>query len=533
MHRPVRRVLIANRGEIALRIIRACRELGDRVRRGLLATPTPTRPTSGSPTSRSASGRRRPRRATCASTRSSTPRAPAGAEAIHPGYGFLAERAAFARAVEEPGSSFVGPRADAIDALGDKLAARRTARAAGVPVVPGTFEPAPIDRPDEVDGDRRRGGRRSASRSWSRPRPAAAAAACAGSGARRDLPAALAAGSREAPSAFGDGSVYLEREIRPARHVEVQLLGDADGTVVALGERDCSIQRRHQKLVEEAPAPGSRPRRARGAPRAGGPRPRAPRASQRRDRRVPARRRRPVLVPRGQRAAPGRARRDRARHRPRPRPRAALDRGRAAALGRGAGAAAARRDPDAPRDRGPPLGRGPGPRLRADAGPDRQLGDAGRARASGSTRRSRRGTGSRPSTTPDRQDHGRRRRPATRDRPAARAPSTRSESTGSRRPCRSTGALVRHAGVPGRGDLSTGLGRGALGRRRAEPAAAARCAALAAAAARPRRRGRHSAGVAPATSDRRAASLRKDDRPGVGLAGRDGRAAGHPSGGRR
>ena len=178
-----------------------------------------------------------------------------GAEAIHPGYGFLAERAAFARAVEDAGLVFVGPSSAAIEALGDKLHARRLASQVDVPSVPGTLEPAPVDRADDVDAIVE------TARRIGFPLLVKAAAGGGGRGMRRvereaDLPAALAAGSGEARSAFGDGSVYLEREILPARHVEVQLLGDSSGRVVALGERDCSLQRRHQKLVEEAPAPG-------------------------------------------------------------------------------------------------------------------------------------------------------------------------------------------------------------------------------------------------------------------------------------
>jgi acetyl/propionyl-CoA carboxylase alpha subunit len=172
-----------------------------------------------------------------------------GADAVHPGYGFLAERAAFARRVREAGLVFVGPDADAIEALGDKLHARRLARSVGVPVVPGTLEPADVDRADAVDRVV------AAAEEIGFPLLVKAAAGGGGRGMRRveraaDLPAALASGSAEALAAFGDGSVYLEREIRPARHVEVQLLADADGSIVALGERDCSLQRRHQKLVE-------------------------------------------------------------------------------------------------------------------------------------------------------------------------------------------------------------------------------------------------------------------------------------------
>ncbi len=254
---PFRRVLIANRGEIAVRIIRACRELGlesvavysdaDAHAAHVRLADTASR-LGPAPSTESYLRIDRILEAAIAT----------GADAIHPGYGFLAERAAFARAVREAGLVFVGPDADAIEALGDKLHARRLARAAGVPVVPGTLDPAPIDRPDQVEAVVRD------AEEVGLPLLVKAAAGGGGRGMRRveriaDLPMALLEGSREAEAAFGDGRVYLEREIRPARHIEVQLLGDVQGTVVAIGERDCSIQRRHQKLVEEAPAPGLTP----------------------------------------------------------------------------------------------------------------------------------------------------------------------------------------------------------------------------------------------------------------------------------
>jgi acetyl/propionyl-CoA carboxylase alpha subunit len=254
---PFRRVLVANRGEIAVRIIRACHELGAEA----VAVFSDADATAEHVRVADEAVRLGP-----APARESYLRIDAildaaartGAEAIHPGYGFLAERAEFARAVEDAGLAFVGPGSATIAALGDKLAARRGASAVGVPIVPGTLEPAPVDRPDEVAAivaEAERVGF---------PLLVKAAAGGGGRGMRRvvapeELPAALAAGSAEARSAFGDGSVYLEREIRPARHVEVQLIGDSDGRVVALGERDCSLQRRHQKLVEESPAPGLDP----------------------------------------------------------------------------------------------------------------------------------------------------------------------------------------------------------------------------------------------------------------------------------
>ena len=178
-----------------------------------------------------------------------------GSDAVHPGYGFLSERAAFARAVIAAGLVFVGPDPETVEAIGDKLHARRLARDVGVVAVPGSLEPAMIGRPDQVAAIT------AEAEAIGFPLLVKAAAGGGGRGMRRvlsvrELVEALADGSREAASAFGDGAVYLEREVRPARHIEVQLLGDATGNVVAIGERDCSLQRRHQKLVEEAPAPG-------------------------------------------------------------------------------------------------------------------------------------------------------------------------------------------------------------------------------------------------------------------------------------
>ncbi len=251
---PFGRVLVANRGEIAVRIIRACHEMGmlavavysdaDVDAQHVQMADTAVRLGPAAP------GESYLRIDAIVEAALAT-----GAEAIHPGYGFLSERASFARAVEAAGIVFVGPSSTVIDALGDKLHARRVARTVDVPAVPGTIEPAPVDRPDAVAGIIAEAER------IGFPLLVKAAAGGGGRGMRRveraaDLPAALAAGSAEAASSFGEGSVYLEREIRPARHIEVQLLGDATGRIVAIGERDCSIQRRHQKLVEEAPAPG-------------------------------------------------------------------------------------------------------------------------------------------------------------------------------------------------------------------------------------------------------------------------------------
>jgi acetyl/propionyl-CoA carboxylase alpha subunit len=251
---PFKRVLVANRGEIALRIIRACHELGV----AAVAVYSDADADAAHVRAADAAIRLGPAPAAESYLRADAIIDAArrtGAEAIHPGYGFLAERASFARAVEEAGLVFVGPTSASIAALGDKLAARRLARAAGVAVVPGTLEPAAVDRLEALDAIL------TDADSVGFPMFVKAAAGGGGRGMRRvttrgELPAALSSGSAEALAAFGDGAVYLEREIRPARHVEVQLLGDATGTIVALGERDCSIQRRHQKLVEESPAPG-------------------------------------------------------------------------------------------------------------------------------------------------------------------------------------------------------------------------------------------------------------------------------------
>ena len=251
---PFTRLLVANRGEIAVRIFRACREMGIET----VAVYSDADATAGHVRAADRAVRLGAAPAAESYLRGDAIVAAAldaGAEGIHPGYGFLAERASFAAAVEAAGLTFIGPASTTIAALGDKLAARRSATGAGVPVVPGTLEPAPLDRPDQVDAVV------ASAESIGFPLLVKAAAGGGGRGMRRvadavALPAALVAAAAEARAAFGDGAVYLEREIRPARHIEVQLLGDRAGAVVAIGERDCSLQRRHQKLVEEAPAPG-------------------------------------------------------------------------------------------------------------------------------------------------------------------------------------------------------------------------------------------------------------------------------------
>jgi len=246
---PFRRLLIANRGEIAIRVIRACRDLGiesvavysdadvhdlhvmlaDRAERIGAAPPAES---YLSIESILAAARR------------------SGAEAIHPGYGFLSEHAAFAEAVEGAGLVFVGPPAATLAALGDKLAARRTATAAGVPIVPGLSVALQADGSGPTADELARVGF---------PALLKAAAGGGGRGMRQverveEIGPALALARHEASAAFGDGTIYLERLIAPARHIEVQLLGDRFGNLAVLGERECSVQRRHQKLVEETPS---------------------------------------------------------------------------------------------------------------------------------------------------------------------------------------------------------------------------------------------------------------------------------------
>ena len=254
---PFRRILVANRGEIAVRIIRTCHELGMEA----IAVYSDADVDALHVRAADRAIRIGPAPAAASYLRGDViieTALASGAEAIHPGYGFLSERASFARAVEGAGLVFVGPRSETIASLGDKLAARRLARDAGLSVVPGTLEPAAVEGPDQVEVVL------AEADAIGFPLLVKAAAGGGGRGMRRverreGLPAALAAAAAEAASTFGDGSVYLEREVQPARHVEVQLLGDTAGTIVAVGERDCSIQRRRQKLIEEAPAPGLTP----------------------------------------------------------------------------------------------------------------------------------------------------------------------------------------------------------------------------------------------------------------------------------
>src|SRR5215216_1238478 len=174
----------------------------------------------------------------------------AGAEAIHPGYGFLAENAAFARACEEAGVVFVGPPAEAIDAMGSKTRARELMKDAGIPIIPGTTDP--VESADAA--------RKIIDDSIGYPVAIKAAGGGGGKGFRvaldeSELEVAFEGAAREGEKFFDDATVYLERYLPDPRHVEVQILADSHGNVIHIGERDCSVQRRHQKLIEESPAP--------------------------------------------------------------------------------------------------------------------------------------------------------------------------------------------------------------------------------------------------------------------------------------
>ena len=299
------KVLIANRGEIAVRIIRACEELG-------IATVAVY-----SELDRDAI---HVKRADEAYLLGPGPAAESylkvekllevieqtGAEAVHPGYGFLAENAGFAAALEERGITFIGPPASAIEAMGSKTRARELMKKAGVPIVPGTTEP--VETIDDA--------RKVIEETIGYPVAVKAAGGGGGKGFRvalseDKLQDAFEGAAREGEKFFSDATVYLERYLPDPRHVEVQVLADKHGNVIHLGERDCSIQRRHQKLIEEAPAPGGR-RGATRADRKDRHRGRGRRQlHRRRNDRGPAAGRR-VLLPRDEHPRPGRASGDRA-----------------------------------------------------------------------------------------------------------------------------------------------------------------------------------------------------------------------------
>lgn len=242
------KILIANRGEIAVRIIRTCRELGIR------AVAIYSEADAESLHVRMAD------EAVCVGPAASSQSylkidnivaaaLAVKAEAIHPGYGFLAESAEFARAVTAAGLTFIGPSAEAMEIMGSKTSARRAAVEAGVPIVPGTVEPLPSFEDASATADK-----------FGYPVMLKAAAGGGGKGMRlvtdkADLRSAFETAQAEAAAAFGDSSLYLEKAVERPRHIEIQIFGDVHGNVVHLGERECSIQRRHQKVIEECPSP--------------------------------------------------------------------------------------------------------------------------------------------------------------------------------------------------------------------------------------------------------------------------------------
>ncbi len=243
----IRRVFVANRGEIAVRIIRACRKLGVEVVVAVSAA------------DRESMAAKLADRAVCIGPAQATDSylnqnavvmaaMGAGCDALHPGYGFLSERAVFQRLCVDNGIAFVGPSADAIDAVGDKLQARRIAQELGVPTVPGTDHVKAVG--DAVAFGRKAG----------YPFLLKASAGGGGRGMRvvrspDEVAAAFESASAEARAAFGDPTLFIERYIERARHIEIQIIADSHGNIVHLGERDCSTQRRHQKIIEEAPSP--------------------------------------------------------------------------------------------------------------------------------------------------------------------------------------------------------------------------------------------------------------------------------------
>ena len=251
----MKKLLIANRGEIAVRVIRTCRDLGlatvavySACDRNALHVRLAGEAYAIGPDEASESYLRVDKLIDVARL--------AGADAVHPGYGFLAENPAFAEACSNAGLTFVGPSVQAMRAMGSKTSAREFARLAGVPVVPGSDVPFAPSTPDEELA--------AAAHAVGYPLLVKAVAGGGGKGMRVvrrpvDLPEAVRLARSEAQSSFADARVYFERQLEKPRHIEVQLLGDLHGTIVPFVERECSIQRRHQKLIEETPSPAVTP----------------------------------------------------------------------------------------------------------------------------------------------------------------------------------------------------------------------------------------------------------------------------------
>ena len=293
------RVLVANRGEIAVRVIRALHELGieavavySTADAGALHVSLADQSVCIGPPAAAESYLRIPNVVAAAET--------TGCEAVHPGYGFLAENPAFVRACEDSGLVFIGPGADVMERMGDKMRAKEAMRAAGVPLVPGTDG---VGELDEL---------RSAARDIGFPVLLKASAGGGGKGMRLvgsedELESAYAAAAAEAEAAFGDGSLYLEKAVSPARHVEIQVLCDEAGNVLTLGERECSIQTAPPEAHRGVSLGSARRADARGDGVLRRARLFRDRLPERRDVRVPARAGRPVSLHRGELPAPGRA----------------------------------------------------------------------------------------------------------------------------------------------------------------------------------------------------------------------------------
>ena len=319
------KVVIANRGEIALRMLRACHSLGIKtvavhstVDRNLKHVGLADESVCIGPGPSVDSYLNIPRIIAAAEI--------TDAQAIHPGYGFLSERADFAEQVEQSGFIFIGPTAEVIRLMGDKVEAIRAMKAAGVPCVPGSGGPLGEDIDENIRIAREIG----------YPVIIKAAGGGGGRGMRvvrteAHLANAITMTKQEAKAAFGNDQVYMEKFLENPRHVEIQVLADGQGNAIHLGERDCSMQRRHQKVVEEAPAPGITPEQ-RARDRQGLRRCLHPhRLSRRRHVRVPVRER-PLLLHRDEHPHPGRASGDRADHRHRSGARAVADRRRREAV---------------------------------------------------------------------------------------------------------------------------------------------------------------------------------------------------------
>ncbi|CAN5617809.1 acetyl-CoA carboxylase biotin carboxylase subunit [soil metagenome] len=246
------KLLVANRGEIAVRVLRACRDL-DIATVGVFSSADADAVHVRHADEAYNIGPVTPSESYLSIANIMDAARRSGAQAVHPGYGFLAENGDFARAVVEAGMAWVGPPPGVIDAMGDKTAARRAASDAGVETVPGTKQP--VREPEEV---------RAFAREHGLPLAIKAAAGGGGKGFRvvaseGDIEGALAGAAREAQAYFSSSDVYLERYLERPRHIEIQVMGDASGAVLSFPERDCSLQRRHQKLVEESPSPALNP----------------------------------------------------------------------------------------------------------------------------------------------------------------------------------------------------------------------------------------------------------------------------------